>query len=150
QKILLDPNVTFNVLHPAPDSTGKSDNANSIVLSLEYAGRRILFTGDLEHDGLHRLLRDPPVDTDILLSPHHGSAAANPRDLARWATPEWLLVSYRDDSVQDRLANVYGPATEVMTTAKYGAIRCRIKANGELTIEPFKRQITSPTESSGH
>jgi competence protein ComEC len=146
QQILLDPNVVFNVLHPAPDFTGKSDNANSVVLCLEYAGRRILFTGDLEHDGLHRLLKEPAVDTDILLSPHHGSTAANPRDLARWATPEWLLVSYRDDSVQDRLANVYGPATEVMTTAKYGAIRCRIKANGELIVEPFKRRIASPTE----
>ncbi|MDB5343145.1 MAG: ComEC family competence protein [Schlesneria sp.] len=146
QQILLDPNVTFKVLHPAPDFTGKSDNANSVVLCLEYAGRRILFTGDLEHDGLHRLLKEPAVDTDILLSPHHGSTAANSSDLARWATPEWLLVSYRDDSVQDRLANVYGPATQVMTTARYGAIRCRIKANGELLIEPFKRRTASPTE----
>lgn len=149
QQIQLDPNVTFKVLHPAPDFTGKTDNANSVVLCVQYAGRRILLSGDLEHDGLHRLLKEPPVDSDILLSPHHGSTAANSRDLARWATPEWLLVSYRDDSVQDRLANVYGPATEVMTTAKYGAIRCRIKANGDLTIEPFKSQNTSPAVSKG-
>lgn len=140
QQIRLDPAVTFQVLHPSPNFAGSSDNANSVVLSVEYAGRRIVLTGDLEQDGLHRMLKEPPVDADILLSPHHGSIRANPPDLSRWATPEWLLVSYRDDSVQRRLSDVYGPGTQVMTTASSGAIRCRIKADGELVIEPFKQR----------
>lgn len=143
QQIQLDPAVNFTVLHPSPDFVGKSDNANSLVLSVEYAGRRIVLTGDLEQDGLHRLLKQSPIHADVLLSPHHGSTKANPPDLSRWATPEWLLVSYRDDTIQRRLSEVYGPGTEVMTTASSGAIRCRIQADGEVTVEPFKRHTTA-------
>ena len=138
QQIDLDPRVVIRVLHPAVDFASPTDNANSVILELEYAGRRILLTGDIERDGLFRLLSSERTNTDVLLSPHHGSLNANTRDLARWSTPEWLVVSCRDDAVRDRLAMNFGPETRILTTARHGAIRCQIKTDGELLVEPFK------------
>jgi competence protein ComEC len=138
QQIQLDPSVRINVLHPTVDFDSPTDNGNSLILCLEYAGRRIVLTGDVERDGLHRLLQSERMDTDLLLSPHHGSVKANPKDLARWATPDWLVVSCRDDAVRDRLAANFGPETQILTTARHGAIRCVIRSDGDLRVEPFK------------
>lgn len=131
--------IRCRVLHPAANEMLSPDNANSIVLLIEYAGRRILLTGDLERDGLVRLLRSPPEQVDLLLSPHHGSLGANTTDLARWARPRWLLVS------ADRRANLatlqerFGPDTTVLSTASHGAITFEIRADGNLTCETFRR-----------
>ena len=140
QSIVLDPEVSFRVLHPPQDFHSSRDNPNSLVVLLEYAGRRILLTGDLELEGLDRLLKTPPTNVDVLLSPHHGSLKANPPDLARWATPEFVIVSTPEPGTSERLATRYGPETEILTTATYGAIRCRISPGGELQVEPFKKR----------
>ena len=138
QSLVVDPVVSLRVLHPPHDFHSPHDNPNSIVLCLEYAGRRIILTGDLELEGLDRLLKTPPIDADVLLSPHHGSLKANPPDLARWATPEYVIVSTPEPSTAERLASRYGPETQILTTAAYGAIRCHIGPDGQLRIEPFK------------
>lgn len=145
QSIQLDPTVTLRVLHPPNEFQSIRDNPNSVVLCLEYSGRRILLTGDLEQDGLEQLLRTPPLDVDVLLSPHHGSLKANPTDLARWATPEVVVVSTPEPQTSDRLSSRYGPETQIITTAAYGAIRCHISSDGDLTIEPFKKRIRRPS-----
>jgi len=138
QSVSLDPQVNLRVLHPAPDFHSVQDNPNSIVLCVEYSGRRIVLTGDLEREGLARLVRTPHLDTDVLLAPHHGSLKANPTDLARWATPEWVIASASDRLVEERLALRYGPETRVLATSHHGAIRCRITRDGELSVEPFR------------
>lgn len=68
----------IEVLHPPRRGVLGSDNANSIVLDIEYQGRRVLLTGDLETPGLDDLLAEAPLDTDVLLAPHHGSAFSDP------------------------------------------------------------------------
>ena len=139
QSLVLDPEVTLQVLHPPSDFQSSKDNPNSLVLCLKYAGRTIVLTGDLELDGLERLLKTPPIDVDILLSPHHGSLKANPPDLARWAAPEFLIVSTPEAETALRLAPRYGPETQILTTAISGAIRCHIDPDGQLQITSFKR-----------
>lgn len=140
QSLIIDPDVTFRILHPPPDFRSEKDNPNSLVISIEYAGRTIVLTGDLELDGLEQLLTTERVDTDVLLSPHHGSLKANPPDLARWATPEYLIISTPDASIGDRLLPHFGSETQILTTATYGAIRCHISPDGELRITPFKQR----------
>jgi len=139
QSLVIDPTVSISVLHPPHDFHSPRDNPNSVVLCLEYAGRRIILTGDLELEGLERLLRTPPLDADVLLSPHHGSIKANPTDLARWATPEYLIVSTPEAIAAERLAARYGPETQILTTAQEGAIRCHINPDGQLQIDPFRK-----------
>jgi len=131
-------NVTLRILHPEPLTRNRHDNANSVVLEVQYAGQRILLTGDLERDGLKRLLEMPPLDCAVLLSPHHGSTAANPPELAAWARPKWLIVSGgRDDSIA-RLQRNYGPSTTVYSTVRDGAVTCSISASGSVSCTPFR------------
>ena len=66
-KLRLETGVSLEVLHPPPGRPHADDNANSVVLLIEFAGRRILLTGDLEGAGQAALLRTPPRDVDVLM-----------------------------------------------------------------------------------
>ncbi|HLQ46666.1 MAG TPA: hypothetical protein VK137_18120, partial [Planctomycetaceae bacterium] len=112
---------------------------NSVVLMIECSGRRILLTGDLERDGLRRLLETTPVRPDVLLSPHHGSLGANTTDLARWACPSWLVVSGDRRANLSTLRTRFGPDTTVLSTADDGAITFEIDSHGKLSCQTFRR-----------
>ena len=83
----------LTVLHPPRRGTLGSDNSNSVVLDIEYRGRRFLFPGDLESPGLDELLAETPLDCDVVLAPHHGSMRSDPPGFAAWSTPEWVIIS---------------------------------------------------------
>jgi competence protein ComEC len=75
--------VQFTVLHPRPGWAGWQEdlNENSLVLLVEYAGFRLLFTGDAGLPAEMELAGEiGPVD--VLKVGHHGS---------RWATGDPLL-----------------------------------------------------------
>ena len=101
---------------------------------VEYAGRRILLTGDLEKEGLKRLLQREKLDVDVLQTPHHGSIAANPRALSTWSTPEFAVASSGRNVPSEELRNVYGTATRVITTFEEGATTVEIGANGAIRV----------------
>lgn len=132
-RLRLDDGVELTVLHPRPGRPQADDNANSIVLSIEFAGRRILLTGDLEGSGQASLLSQPPRPTDILLAPHHGSRKANSAALARWARPRQVIVSGGPRTDFHSLRSAYGPQAEILSTDDYGAITFDIHPDG--TIE---------------
>lgn len=136
-RLRFDAEIVCRVLHPAANEFLSSDNANSIVLSIEYAGRRLLLTGDLERDGLLRLLTWPSQPCDVLLAPHHGSLGANTTDLARWARPKWLIVSGDRRANLDTLRSRFGPGTNVLSTHASGAITFEIHADGSMTVASF-------------
>jgi competence protein ComEC len=77
-RLRTSPEVSIEVLHPPRRGVLGSDNANSIVLAIEYQRRRVLLTGDLEPPGLSDVLAELPYDCDVTLAPHHGSAASDP------------------------------------------------------------------------
>ena len=85
--------VTMEVLHPPHDGVVGSDNANSVTLAVEYAGRRLLLPGDLETPGLEDVMAELPYDCDVLMAPHHGSRRSDPPGFAAWSTPEWVVIS---------------------------------------------------------
>jgi competence protein ComEC len=70
-----------------------ADNASSLVIAAEYAGRRILLTGDLEKPGTDRLFAKPPLPCDVVLAPHHGSRSSNPAGITEWASPIAVVIS---------------------------------------------------------
>lgn len=133
--------VTIDVLHPPPAGVRGNDNANSIVLELTYRGRRILLTGDLEGDGLARVVEMPPRDCDVLLAPHHGSPKSSPEEMAPWCRPEYVVVSggFRDDLYPVKTTyRRFG--AEVLHTASMGAV--------QVTIDRAGTSVTSLGESA--
>ncbi|MDP1796503.1 MAG: ComEC/Rec2 family competence protein [Planctomycetaceae bacterium] len=137
-RIVLDPDVEIEVLHPPWGFQGERDNANSLVLMITYAGRRILLTGDLERDGLSALLDSPRRPVDMLLSPHHGSRNANPAELGAWTNPTWLVASASDRHILDRVQDNFAPETQRHSTAQTGRVRCRIFPNGQIDVTTFR------------
>lgn len=89
--------VRIEVLHPSDLGVAGSDNANSLVVGVEHAGRRLLLTGDLESPGLDQLLAQEPYDCDVLVAPHHGSERSDPPGLAAWCHPELVVISSGDE-----------------------------------------------------
>src|SRR5262249_50212002 len=66
--------VALEVLHPPAVGPAGNENARSLVLQVRHAGHSILLTGDLEGEGLRRVLSElPPRHIDVLMAPHHGS-----------------------------------------------------------------------------
>ena len=127
--------VSVEILLPPARGLSMDDNANSIVLSVHYAGRGLLLTGDLEKAGMQALLRMPPQAHDILLSPHHGSLKANPPDLARWVVPRWVVVSGGADIAADKLRQNYGAGATLLTTARQGAITVEVTPGGDVSVQ---------------
>ncbi len=130
-----DQNVVVEILAPPARKLSLDDNANSIVLSVKYAGRGFLLTGDLEKAGLQALLKKAPRPHDILLAPHHGSLKANPPDLARWVNPRWVVVSGGSDLSIAKLQQNYGAGVDLLTTARQGAVTVEIDPAGEIRVE---------------
>jgi competence protein ComEC len=124
--------VAITVLHPPPGHPHSDDNANSIVLLIEYAKRRILLTGDLDGSGQRALLHKPACDVDVLLAPHHGSRKANPAALADWAKPEQVIVSADRHVDFKSLRSAYGPDAEILSTHEFGAVTFEIRADGSM------------------
>lgn len=77
-KIATANGVSMQILHPPPAGVVGGDNANSIVLAIEYEGRRVLLPGDLEGVGLRQLLARPNQHYDVVMAPHHGSIRSHP------------------------------------------------------------------------
>lgn len=115
--------VTAEVLHPTLLGVVGTDNANSMVLGIEYAGRRILLPGDLEQRGMEYLLDQEPYDCDILLAPHHGSLSSDPPGFASWSMPEWVVISGNRSPGTDEVAYSYRLAgARVLQTADHGTV----------------------------
>jgi competence protein ComEC len=126
-----DPNVAITVLHPPREGVIGRDNANSLLLAVEFAGKRILLPGDLESPGIDLVMADPPLDCDILLAPHHGSDLSDPPGFAAWSRPEWVVMSGRRPDRTLLAHRSYHEAGAIIGhTAANGAITFRITASG--------------------
>ena len=127
--------VRLEVLHPPKKGVLGSDNANSILLKIEYAGRRVLLTGDLEPPGLDDVLAEEPLDCDAVLSPHHGSRRSDPVGFSLWSTPEYVVISgarnIGDVADIEAVKDSYrARGAEVYHTAEDGCVRIELSASG--------------------
>lgn len=125
--------------HPTREGVLGSDNANSLVLSVGCAGRRILLTGDLEGRGLDQVLAEEPLDCDVVAAPHHGSARSNPPGFAAWSTPEWVVISGGLGAESREVEKAYRAAgAHVLHTARDGAVSVVIDRRG-LAVRPYRQ-----------
>ena len=123
---------------PGDGDDFETDNAESLVVELTAAGRRVLLTGDVEGAGLAKLLAEPATPCDVVLAPHHGSARSNPPGLAKWAKPKWVVVSGRVDAggaVREAYQDV---GAKILETEDVGAVTVTISRQGDLRVETFR------------
>ncbi len=141
QNPLLQPfDVAIECLHPPEAGVAGSDNANSVVLKIEFQGRRILLTGDLEAAGLMRLLATESLPYDVALAPHHGSARSDPPGFAAWSRPRAVIVSGGFDRTDAEVVEAFeAHGSQVLHTARHGAVTVLVQ-DGHLTVDWFRRE----------
>lgn len=138
---------TMQVLHPPPDGPPGIENIRSMTLLAEYSGKRILITGDLQGEGVARLVSQPPVAVDVLMTPHHGSGAESVEALARWCQPK-LVVSSQGRTDPGKAEGVYRRlGIPYWATWPNGAITLHCHPTG-LFAETFSTKRTMVLASS--
>ncbi len=129
----------MKILHPPAGRVAGSDNANSLVVTTEHQGVRLILPGDLEPPGTAVLVnQDRPSPGSVLMAPHHGSLAMDAASVLQWARPRETIVSggrrARRVEVRQMLA-AHGSAVHV--TAELGAIRVRIGKDGQIEVRSW-------------
>ncbi|GAB5404139.1 MAG: ComEC/Rec2 family competence protein [Aureliella sp.] len=140
--------VQWRVLHPSSRWLGQSDNADSLCLLVEYAGRRILLPGDLERNGLTGLVEMPPRFCDVLMAPHHGSSTLDPSDLLQWCRPAWTVISGNHRAMRKKVLDQYAGMTEnLAVTFRDGAIRFQVWHDGRMMASHYTDGAWQPIGS---
>ncbi len=133
-------NVAFTVLHPPEAGPPGVENVRSLVLLIEHRGHRILLTGDIEKAGLEMILSKPIAKIDVLMSPHHGSNAANPTRLFDWAKPKLAVVNNTETGIGGFGGKI--KANESLPTWSTGA-------SGLITIRSHRTGLVAEAFRSG-
>jgi len=77
--ININKDLVIEVLHPTKEIfeyNNDSVNNNSLVFLLKYKDIEILFTGDIESEGIQSIISNNYSNIDIIKIPHHGSSQA--------------------------------------------------------------------------
>lgn len=128
----------LEVLHPPSGKDFGSDNANALVMAVEYGGQRLLLTGDVSPPGLYHLLAEPAQGCTVLLAPHHGSRRSNPPGLVEWCRPGLVVISgsRRFDGGQSK-ESYHSAGVHVLHTAHEGAVFVTVDSRGQWTASTF-------------
>lgn len=120
-------------------------NDNSLVIELRFAGRSILFAGDVEAEGEAAVVAAGLGHVDVVKVAHHGSPTSSSPAFVAATHPGTAVISCG-------VANTFGfpsPAVvarwravgaEVERTDASGAITVTVAADGALEVERFRRQ----------
>ncbi len=130
--------LALSVLHPPAVGPEGLENVRSMVLMLDHRGHRILLTGDLEKNGLRQFLNAAPPQVDVLMAPHHGSAAANTGELADKTRPRLVIACDGPKYVPAKGVDAYTKRKiPYWVTWPHGAVTIRSHATG-LTAETYR------------
>lgn len=120
---------------PPPRYDGQNDT--SLVLRLRAGGRRVLFTGDIEEDGIALLAGSgADLEADLVLIPHHGARNECLEDLAALATPAVAVASARRGAAD--------PAS-LAAFEKYGARVLETGAGGAVLVDLSPTAVAART-----
>lgn len=148
--------AAVHVLWPEPGAAACNDNDQSLVLAFEFAGRRLLFTGDIEARAESELAsRDSALGSagplqresnalraDVLKVPHHGSRTSSTETFLQRVQPHLAVASLGLDNP------FHFPAPEVveryrrhgvnlLRTDQTGAVHLVVDEDGGLSTEQF-------------
>lgn len=117
------------------EPTELSENDQSLVCLLEFAGKRILLCSDIETPAQRQIMRQyPALKADVVVVPHHGSVRTLDDEFLAQLEPRILVCSCgRADYEQGRVLE--GPeGIPLVITALDGAAAICINRAGAITI----------------
>ena len=118
--------------------TPLSDNESSLVLLLEYAGKKILLCSDITAEAQRQLMDlYPQLDVDLIVTPHHGSGRTLEPLFLNAFKPEFLITSCSEA----RLASISEEIKKFgqsYYTCEDGAITVFVTPTGQIKIKTFK------------
>ncbi|HXU83576.1 MAG TPA: DNA internalization-related competence protein ComEC/Rec2, partial [Polyangia bacterium] len=121
---------------------GTSVNDASLVVRVAFAGRAILFSGDLEADGEAELVGNAAaglaVASDVLKVPHHGSRTSSSDELLDAVHPSLAVISLgRQNRFHfprpEVLRRYRARGVQVLRTDESGAVTLAIDGRGGMT-----------------
>lgn len=127
----------------APDPV-RSVNDNSLVVTISYGGRTILFAGDVEAEGEEALVDAGLAHVDVVKVPHHGSPTSSSAPFVAATRPGVAIISCG-------VANAFGfPAAsvvarwrgigaDVLRTDADGSVTVTVGADGALDVQRYRR-----------
>jgi competence protein ComEC len=134
--------VQVAVESPPQPMDGLRTNDQSLVLSLGFSGRRVLFPGDIEARGEEDLVAaaDGSLASAVLKMPHHGSITSNSVRFLTAVSPQYAIVSagfgnrfhFPHAAVLRRYA---ARGCRLARTDINGAVHVRVSAAGEIAIQ---------------
>jgi competence protein ComEC len=141
------------VLHPDPDSPilgvnddGKRLNNNSLVLKITYGNTSFLFPGDLEKAGEEALIAHAGqmIQSDILLSPHHGSKTSSSKKFLELVKPRLCIISSGERTVRN-----FPHSIVLKRLRDIGCHVLRIALSGAVTVTVRQDQLDITTFVDG-
>jgi competence protein ComEC len=140
--------VGIEVLWP-PDDLVASVGANdrSLVLRLSFAGRTVLFPGDIEEYTMRSLLERHEsgqlgLKSDVLIAPHHGSVLdRSSLPFYKAVAPSAVVVSTGRgrSGLADLMREAFDGSTPWYSTDDYGDVVIDIEPDGTLRVGPSAR-----------
>lgn len=116
--------MSFEVVYP--EEMTKSDNGNSLVVVMNYLGRKFMFTGDVSGEEEGEMMRWWRGEVAGLKVAHHGSETGSSEGWLRRLSPEVAVISvgenkygHPNEVVLKRMADL---GIKVMRTDKEGDI----------------------------
>jgi competence protein ComEC len=127
----------------APDPV-RSVNDNSLIVAIRYAGRTLLFAGDLEAEGEALLVEAGIDEVDVVKVAHHGSRTSSAQAFVDATRPVVAVIScgvangfgFPSAAVVERWR---AAGARVQRTDLGGAITVTVSAAGALRVERFVR-----------
>lgn len=138
--------VEINFYSPFYNSvTFATNNNQSPIMILSYAGRKVMFTGDARNDLEKDVLKknsDVNFDVDILKVAHHGSSSSSCKEFLEAAKPEYAVIScgngnsfgHPTEAALERLKNAGVKDNCLYRTDKNGNVILSISENGVIAF----------------
>lgn len=137
-RVELDGQTLAEVIWPPADDQMEVNDA-SLVIRLSYAGRSILFTGDIGQEPMRQLLANPAaLAADVLIAPHHGSSEPATADFLQTVNPQAVLASNgKKLSAKQADFDTLAGSRPLYRTHRCGAVRVEVLADGRIRVEGF-------------
>ncbi|UCG57433.1 MAG: ComEC/Rec2 family competence protein [Phycisphaerales bacterium] len=117
-----------------------SDNDRSLVTFIEFADTKVLLCSDIEQFAQRELLRlHPDLRADVVVAPHHGSAATRDPDFLPSLNARTLICSCGRGQYENQPTITPANETESFFTARDGAVIARIDRDGRITTHTFAK-----------